>query len=397
MDGARRFRYEPGTMSPPDRLRILHVMGGVALDWGGPSRVVREMATHLGARGHEVVLLATDVAPGRRRAPLGAPGQPLPDGDYRIDLRRSDMLRPPYVSLAHTAELWRVARAFDVAHVHGVFNAPVTAGMMALRRRGVPYIVRACGMLDPWSLGEGGKVKGLFYRAIERPNLRAAGAIQVSTPHEERAVAALALGVPIACLPQGVGRGPPAPAEAPWPRPYVLSFGRVARKKGLALLIDALVGLDVDLVIVGPDELGHRAELEARAAGRRVHFAGAVREPRDKAAWYAHARAFALPSADENFGIAVVEAAQHGTPVVVSDQVGLAPHVLMDGAGLVVPREVSALHAALTEVLARGRAAYADGASRLAARFDWERLVVDLEALYRRVARARARGDGQSY
>ncbi len=197
---------------------------------------------------------------------------------------------------------------------------------------------------------------------------------------------ALGLGTPIVCLPQGVGRGPRARATSPWPRPYVLFLGRVAQKKGLARLIEAMDGVDLDLVIVGPDEHGHQAELAALARGKRVHFVGAERDPAVKAAWYTHAAVFALQSDDENFGISVVEVAQCGAPVVVSDQVGLAPLVATDGAGLVVPREVGALRRAILEVHSRGRDVYASGLERFAARFDWERLIADLEALYRRAA-----------
>jgi len=370
-----------------ERLRVLHVLGGLALDWGGPSRVARDMATALAARGHDVTVLTTDVAPGGRRLPLGAPGQPPPEGAWRAQLMRANLTGPPFLSVGVVRELLARADRYDLVHVHGLFNAPVTTGMWALRARRAPFIVRACGMLDPWSLTQRGRLKAVFYRLVERQNLRRARAIQVSTPHEQAAVAALDLGVPIVCLPQGVARLPDGAAEpAPWPRPYLLFLGRVAKKKGLARLIEAMHGRDLDLVVVGPDEHGHAAELRARAPSGRVHFIGPERDDRKKAAWYAHARAFVLPSEDENFGVAVVEAAQQGTPVIVSDQVGLAPFVAADGAGRVVPRDVQALGQALDDVLALGRAPFAEGARRFADRFDWARLVLDLEALYRRVA-----------
>ncbi|MFO0748139.1 MAG: glycosyltransferase [Myxococcota bacterium] len=266
--------------------------------------------------------------------------------------------------------------------MHGLFSVAVTSAMWALRARGVPYVVRPCGMLDPWSLGERRTVKALYYRGVERANLRRAGAIQVSTAHEEDAVRRLELGVRVARLPQGVGKDAVTPGPSPWPRPYVLFLGRVARKKGLTLLVEAMRPLDIDLVIVGPDELGHGAELDALGHAR-MHRLGAERDLARKAAWFAHAAAFALPSSDENFGIAVVEAAQRGAPLVVSDQVGLAPEVLADGAGRVVAQEVPALREALVDVLRRGRPAFELGARRFAARFDWPPLAARLEALYR--------------
>ena len=47
--------------------------------------------------------------------------------------------------------------------------------------------------------------------------------------------------------------------------------------------------------------------------------------------------AFVLPSHQENFGIAVAEALACGRPVLISDQVNIAPEIAADGCGLVEP------------------------------------------------------------
>ena len=46
---------------------------------------------------------------------------------------------------------------------------------------------------------------------------------------------------------------------------------------------------------------------------------------------------FVLPSYQENFGIAVVEAMAAGLPVIVSDQVGISGEIGKSGAGIVIP------------------------------------------------------------
>jgi glycosyltransferase involved in cell wall biosynthesis len=189
----------------------------------------------------------------------------------------------------------------------------------------------------------------------------------------------------VVVLPQGVEAPPPA-VRRPHARPYLLFLSRVAKKKGLDLLVRAFAALprDLDLVIVGPDEHGHGAEVRATVAAlgvsSRVVFAGPARGVA-KSDWFAHAEAFVLPSDDENFGVVVIEAAHLGAPIVVSDQVGLAPAVVAHDAGVVCTRDVPSLVGAITHVLAH-RDRYQRGTAALAAAFAWDSLVRRLEALY---------------
>ncbi len=389
-------------------LRIAHIIASAHPGWGGPSRVIREMTAALAERGHTITVFSTDAAPGRRRAAADAQPPFHPGVVHRV--LRSDLPAPPYPSLAFAAALARALGAFDLTHVHGLFNAPSTTALQLLRARGLPFVLRPCGMLDPWSLGQRAAPKALWWRLLDGPPTLRAGAIQCSTPHELDAVrAALALvprplapagpGPRLALCPQGVGHLPsPGPLPSPHPRPYVLFLGRVAEKKGLLPLVQALA-LDphtqLDLVIVGPDERGHaaavRAEAEAAGVAARVHLVGPVFDPPEKARWLAHALAFALPSHDENFGIAVVEAARAGLPLLVSPEVGLAPAVTEHGAGCVVPATPKAIAGGLSRLVGPARDAFSAGAKALGARFDWAERAADLDRLYQEVLAARGR------
>ena len=92
--------------------------------------------------------------------------------------------------------------------------------------------------------------------------------------------------------------------------------------------------------MAGPDAAGWREQLDARAAAlgcsERIHWPGMLR---GDAKWgaFAACEAFILPSHQENFGIAVVEALASGRPVLLSDPINIAPDVEADGCGLVEP------------------------------------------------------------
>ncbi len=385
-------------------LRIAHIIASAAPAWGGPSRVIREMTAALTDLGHRVTVFSADAAPGFTRVPVERQAPFDPRVVHRCF--RADLTRPPYPSIAMAAALARDLRGFDLAHVHGLFNAPCTTAMLQLRVLKLPFILRPCGMLDPWSMGQRQGPKALWWRVLDGPNARAASAIQCSTPHERSSVERL-LGPSraprwplIVECPQGVGHLPSAAGTVPpHPRPYLLFLGRIAEKKGLLPLIAALAEAELpdspDLLVVGPDERGHTSSVKAAIANHqlehRVHLVGPVFDATEKARYFQHARAFCLPSADENFGITLIEAARFGLPLLVSPDVGLAPAIAAANAGLAVAAEPRAIAAALTRLLGPEAAAFASGAHDLGNRFDWGERAAELVALYHRILAARGR------
>ena len=110
-------------------------------------------------------------------------------------------------------------------------------------------------------------------------------------------------------------------------RPYFLFVGRLEKIKGLQDVIP-LFGeyREADLVIAG--EGGYGGELRAQAARMgQVHFLGRV-PPEQLAGFYRRAIALISPSiCFETFGITLVEAFQHSTPVIAR-RLGPSPEIV---------------------------------------------------------------------
>ena len=123
---------------------------------------------------------------------------------------------------------------------------------------------------------------------------------------------------------------------------YLLFLGRIHRKKGCDLLIDAFARVaakdpELYLVVAGPDQQQWSERLQQTAASQgiaeRVYWPGMVTGDAKWGAFFA-SEAFILPSHQENFGIAVAEALACGKPVLLADKVNIAEDIAEDGAGL---------------------------------------------------------------
>ena len=160
------------------------------------------------------------------------------------------------------------------------------------------------------------------------------------------------------------------------------------------MLLEALARVveahsDVDLVMAGPDEEGLRPQLEAQAErlgiSARVHWTGMLEGDSKWGAFYA-ADAFVLPSHQENFGVAVVEALACGLPVLISDKVNIWPDIVHDEAGIVNPDTVDGTYCSMSTLLVmpaeERRRMISNGLACFRARYEMKRTAEALSELF---------------
>lgn len=365
-----------------------------ALSFGGPVWVFRALARELAARGHDVdVWTTTLVELGRspsRRSTTDA-----------VDGARVHYLATPlhfrWMGIAPRLPLALDRRRPDVVHVFGYRDFVGTAAAAWARVRRVPYVFEPLGMFQPKLRKVALKrvLDATLYRGV------ATGARAAIATSEVERRELLGGGVSpnrIVVRPNGF----PEPFEPEPGRlrelagvagdtPLLLSVGRVARGKGLELVVEALAGLPgVHFAVVGPDG-GHglTAELlrlrERLGVADRVHLLGAV-GPEPPLALYGDADVFVLASRHENFGMVAAEAAAAGTPSVLTDRCGIAE--LLGGRGaLLVPYELGALREALERLLRNEelRRTLGAGGREVAREHSWPRIAELQERIYQRV------------
>jgi glycosyltransferase involved in cell wall biosynthesis len=145
--------------------------------------------------------------------------------------------------------------------------------------------------------------------------------------------------------------------DLPADRPLILSVGRLVEQKNQDVLIEALARVpEAHLALAGGGQKhdAYRRLAASLGVADRVHFLGPL-PPGDIADLYAAADLFALPTVWETFGLAAVEAAMVGLPLVVSDLAVLREVLRIDGAepvAFVDPRDAEGWCAAIRRALA---------------------------------------------
>jgi glycosyltransferase involved in cell wall biosynthesis len=149
---------------------------------------------------------------------------------------------------------------------------------------------------------------------------------------------------------------------------------------------------DLRYVIVGDGPERERLGALARAegVGERVELAGQL-GPAQAAAWAREATLFVLPSVDEAFGVAYVEAMAGGVPAIGCRGEDGPEEIAGAGGGIVlVPAgDVEALAAEIDALLSdpeRRAALGREAAATVRAAFTWERCGSETLAAYREAA-----------
>jgi glycosyltransferase involved in cell wall biosynthesis len=399
-------------------MRILNVTQSYApfYEFGGPPVKVEALATGLAQRGHQVTVLTVDWGfESHMTSAVSGENEGQAKRSAFGWTREMNGVRSVYLPtwFRYRAATWNPAIAgycrarlagFDAVHIFGLYDLLGPAAARECRAQKIPYVVEPIGMFVP--IVRNIFLKRVYHARWGKEMLGGASAVIATAEQEVEELAAG--GIPrskIVLRRNGVV----APRELPEPGRFrkhygipsdvllILFLGRLSQKKSPDLLLESFARLpesiaerQVWLAFAGPDESGMQGLLQGLARERgvdsRVVFSGAVFGDMKWAA-YRDADVFVLPSQNENFGNTAAEAAACGTPVVITENCGVAP-LLKGMAALVVVHETAAVAEAVKAILSDTelRTRLSEGCRRTASRLGWEEPVYAMEQIYAELA-----------
>ena len=380
-------------------MKVLQVVPSLAPEWGGPVKVVNELAGAL-----EVIGVSSEIisAQGRR---VGNPETVT--NDIPIHLFETGPIARLWT--AHTPGLKKTLAQkipdFDLVHIQELWHYTGYIASKIARSRNVPYIVTIHGELNEWNLQQKRLKKQIYMTAIQRGILQKSAALHAITQAESNRIRQLEIETPVAMIPNGIHTEEfeNLPDRSQFVSRYpelenrliVLFLGRIQQKKGLDILAQAFGNLvrtrhDVRLVVAGPDEDNTLTEiktiLKSQGALEKAVFPGMLTGEQKLEALGA-ADIFALTSYSEGFSVALLEALSAGLPLVITDECNF-PEVGDSRAGFVVRPNDSETASALMSLLdsADLRREMSENARRLVrSNYTWERIAEKMFTLYENV------------
>ena len=383
----------------PEPIRILRVIA--RLNMGGPAIHVSSLAAGLEPRGYETTIIAGSLARGEDSMAfladrLGVRVVTVPElqrevsvvDDARSVRRMTSIIREvrPHILHSHTAKAGAIARA--AALVSGDARPPIVVHTFH------GHVLK--GYFDP--------VRTAVFKEVERSLARVTDALVAVSPEVRdelvqagiapaRKFAVVRLGIP---LHERLGDDT---ADLDYRRLYGIPesafvvgwVGRMTGVKDTDAVLEIVSaarerGVDAVLVMVGDGPDRERLEQLAHDLGiaRSTFFVGYQSEV---AGYYRLFDAFLLPSVNEGTPVSAIEALASGTPVVATG-VGGVPDVVRDGQDgyLFEPGDTEAAAgrlALLASDPSLGRTLGSEGRERVFRRYSVERLVDDIDTLYR--------------
>jgi len=175
----------------------------------------------------------------------------------------------------------------------------------------------------------------------------------------------------------------------------ILFAGRLIREKHVNLLIDSLrivsrddPGLVLRIIGNGPEEESIREHIRETGLEDSVQIRNFYPRHEDLVAQMKSSKVFVLPSTRESFGISALEALACGLPVVTVDHPANAVRELItEKTGFLCKLSPEDLACALSEAFRR-HAEMQQDCIATAARYDWDRIAIDLESYYYSVLQA---------
>lgn len=292
----------------------------------------------------------------------GKTGLQIPQSDIGLRTGPKKLFFSP--AIKEQASTW--GKEMDVFHGHGFYVYPNWALGAEARKNHKTLVYHPHGFLEPWILARSRIPKHIAHFLFESKNFAYAQLWRALTLKEADQIRGCGVKAPIVVAANGVhlseyDREIPTGLIPDKGKKQILFMARIHPKKGLKLLLEIwpTVGKrfpDWEIIVAGPDEGGHQAELEKLAASQNitdsVRFIGTISGD-GKLAWLKSCNLFILPSFSEGFSVAVLEAMTCRKPILITSGCNF-PEVVEENAGWICEANHESLASALDTALAAG-------------------------------------------
>lgn len=363
-------------------MRILMVPHAYLPKVGGVERVVQQLARFLQQDGHEVCVLTNHQT--------GSPELETLDSVevYRLPFVGGGGRNILQFVATWPRACWRIrniVRRFrpDVVHQHSTNTNSIYAGYAA-RVAGCPIVITTHGS-HRRELNDRGLMSERRHceTALAITHVSQAAKDQFAQKHP--GLAGRSCVIYNGVSPQDFGAVAPEPGHLP----RLVFAGRIDAYKGVDTLLQAchlLRNRSFRLVIAGEGPEKRRYQDQARELNLdHVEWRGLQSWPQVIAALKG-AAAFVLPSLEEGFPMATLEAMAVGCPVVATTVGGIPEQIRHEVDGLLVPpKDPEALAGALDRLLSDpklGRSLSTSASQCVANEFHWDRIVPQYLATY---------------
>ncbi|UYQ92353.1 glycosyltransferase [Chitinophaga horti] len=321
--------------------------------YGGPVVTIARLAERLVRIGHEVTVYTT-TANGKTEleVPVGEPVNV--DGVSVVYFKRITKDHT-HVSPALWKHTWATASQYDAVHIHSWWNFLILGASWICNLRGIKPVLSPHGMLCDWVFTSKNSLKKRLLHQSVGKKLLGKTHLHISSPMEHEESLRIH-GDWKADLIHNLVALPEKQYSRRENEVFNISFlSRVDPKKGLDILLHALAGVKFPykLRIAGAGEDDYVESLkqiiQQNKMEANVEWVG-WKNNEEKYVFLAESDLFALTSHNENFAIVVIESLAVGTPVLVSNNVGLSKYVNEKKLGWVTSIDVEEVRKNLTQV-----------------------------------------------
>jgi glycosyltransferase involved in cell wall biosynthesis len=332
-------------------IRCLHLTERIDLAEGGVARALLDLTHSLQNCGAKTTIASPEIniEPDSFLSACGGP--------RFVELRNEQ---------SFLKQLDALIQEVDIVHLHAPWWLRNPSIVRAAFIRKKPIVLSVHGMLDDWSMQQKRFKKWLYLNVIARRMFHHS-IIHCTAEHERQQVSKRVKPIAFEVLPLVIDKSllsiplDSKPAQARWPilkadKIKLLFLSRIHPKKSLEIAIQAMKQLQAcELIIAGDGDPNYVESLKLLATkmgvDSRLHWVGMV-FGKEKESLFAACDVFLLPTSQENFGLAQIEALAFGLKVISTKGTDNWQELESCGA-IIVERDANAFVEAVRKCLTR--------------------------------------------